>query len=49
LGAGVAPVLSGVLGHALNATAPFAIAGILIILGFVIILFPNKKALAVQE
>jgi ACDE family multidrug resistance protein len=46
LGAGVAPVLSGVLGNALNVTAPFAIAGILVILGFVIILFPNKKVLA---
>jgi ACDE family multidrug resistance protein len=49
LGAAVAPILSGVLGHALDKTIPFVIAGILVILGLVIMLFPTKKALATQR
>jgi MFS family permease len=49
LGAGVAPVLSGVLGHVLGANAPFIVACIVVLLGFVVMLFPIRKSMTIQE
>ncbi|MED0679749.1 MFS transporter [Aneurinibacillus thermoaerophilus] len=43
LGAGVAPILSGVLGHKLFPQAPFGISGFIVLVGFLLMLLPVRE------
>ncbi len=48
-GAGLAPILSGVFGEKLFLQAPFGISGIIVFIGFLLLLVPIKKASTVEN
>ncbi|MGM2835621.1 MFS transporter, partial [Bacillus cereus group sp. Bce025] len=49
LGGAIAPILSGIIGHAVSPQSPFLVGGIVVLVGCVMILIPIRKQVEVER